>query len=109
MSFNIDDLLRINENEKGYINIIRLTDVQYKPKLFSTFMLSLLAEIYQQIFKKDGSEQPELLIFIDAAHLNFIEAGTAVLEQIETLVKLIGSKGIEIYFVTQKTNRCYKR
>jgi hypothetical protein len=80
MSFNIDDLLRINENEKGYINIIRLTDVQYKPKLFSTFMLSLLAEIYQQIFKKEGSEQPELLIFIDAAHLNFIEAGKALLE-----------------------------
>ena len=72
--------MRINENEKGYINIIRVRGIQYKPKLFSAFMLSLLVEIYQQIFKKEGSELPELVIFIDAAHLNFIEAGKALLE-----------------------------
>jgi DNA helicase HerA-like ATPase len=101
MSFDIDDLIRIDENGKGYINIIRLTDIQDKPKLFSTFMLSLLAEIYQQMPEKGDSEQPELVIFIDEAHLIFDEASKALLEQIETIVKLIRSKGIGIYFVTQ--------
>lgn len=101
LSFEIDDLLRIDENGKGYINIIRLTDIQDKPKLFSTFMLSLLAEIYQQMPEKGDADQPELVLFIDEAHLIFNEASKVLLEQIETIVKLIRSKGIGIYFITQ--------
>ncbi len=101
MSFEIDDLMRIDENGKGYINIIRLTDIQDKPKLFSTFMLSLLAEIYQQMPEKGDADQPELIIFIDEAHLIFNEASDALLNQIETIIKLIRSKGIGVYFVTQ--------
>ena len=101
LSFEIDDLMRIDENGKGYVNIIRLTDIQDKPKLFSTFMLSLLAEIYQQMPEKGDVAQPELVIFIDEAHLIFNEASKVLLEQIETIVKLIRSKGIGIYFVTQ--------
>jgi DNA helicase HerA-like ATPase len=101
MSFEIDDLLRLDENGKGYLNIIRLTDIQDKPKLFSTFMLSLLAEIYQQMPEKGDADQPELVIFIDEAHLIFNEASKALLEQIETIVKLIRSKGIGVYFITQ--------
>jgi len=101
LSFEIDDLMRIDENGKGYINIIRLTDIQDKPKLFSTFMLSLLAEIYQKMPEKGDAEQPELVIFIDEAHLIFNEASKALLEQIETIVKLIRSKGVGVYFVTQ--------
>lgn len=101
MSFDIHDLMRIDENGKGYINIIRLTDIQDKPKLFSTFMLSLLAEIYQQMPEQGDSGQPELVIFIDEAHLIFNEASKALLEQIESIVKLIRSKGIGIFFVTQ--------
>ena len=100
-SFEIDDLLRIDENGKGYINIIRLTDIQDKPKLFSTFMLSLLAEIYQQMPEKGDVEQPELVLFIDEAHLIFNEASKVLLDQIETIIKLIRSKGIGVYFVTQ--------
>ncbi|WP_367773398.1 helicase HerA-like domain-containing protein [Flavobacterium sp. WC2421] len=100
-SFEIDDLMRIDENGKGYVNILRLTDIQDKPKLFSTFMLSLLAEIYQQMPEKGDSDRPELVIFIDEAHLIFNEASKALLEQIETIVKLIRSKGIGIYFITQ--------
>ncbi|GIZ09162.1 helicase HerA-like domain-containing protein [Flavobacterium sp. UMI-01] len=100
-SFEIDDLMRIDESGKGYINIIRLTDIQDKPKLFSTFMLSLLAEIYQQIPEQGDTGRPELVIFIDEAHLIFKEASNALLEQIETIVKLIRSKGIGIYFITQ--------
>ncbi|MDN3676349.1 DUF853 family protein [Flavobacterium paronense] len=100
-SFEINDLMRIDENGKGYVNIIRLTDIQDKPKLFSTFMLSLLAEIYQQMPEKGDVEQPELVIFIDEAHLIFNEASKALLDQIETIIKLIRSKGIGVYFVTQ--------
>lgn len=101
MSFDINDLMRFDENGKGYINIIRLTDIQNKPKLFSTFMLSLLAEIYQQMPEKGDADQPELVIFIDEAHLIFKEASKTLLEQIETIVKLIRSKGIGVYFITQ--------
>jgi uncharacterized protein len=100
-SFEIDDLMRIDENGKGYVNIIRLTDIQDKPKLFSTFMLSLLAEIYNQMPEKGDADQPELIVFIDEAHLIFKEASKTLLEQIETIVKLIRSKGVGIYFVTQ--------
>ena len=100
-SFDINDLLRIDENGKGYVNIIRLTDIQDKPKLFSTFMLSLLAEIYHQMPEKGDADQPELVVFIDEAHLIFNEASKALLNQIETIIKLIRSKGIGIYFVTQ--------
>jgi len=101
LSFEIDDLMRIDETGKGYINIIRLMDIQDKPKLFSTFMLSLLAEIYQKMPEKGDAEQPELVIFIDEAHLIFNEASKTLLEQIETIVKLIRSKGVGVYFVTQ--------
>lgn len=101
LSFEIDDLMRIDESGKGYVNIIRLTDIQDKPKLFSTFMLSLLAEIYQKMPEKGDAEQPELVIFIDEAHLIFNEASKTLLEQIETIVKLIRSKGVGVYFVTQ--------
>ncbi|XLS28438.1 helicase HerA-like domain-containing protein [Flavobacteriaceae bacterium M23B6Z8] len=100
-SFDVEDLVRIDENGKGYINIIRLTDIQDKPKLFSTFMLSLLAEIYATFPEQGDKGQPELILFIDEAHLIFKEASKALLNQIESIVKLIRSKGIGLYFVTQ--------
>lgn len=100
-SFEVDDLTRINEEGKGYINIIRLTDIQDRPKLFSTFMLSLLAEIYSSFPEQGDSERPELVLFIDEAHLIFKEASDALLDQLESMVKLIRSKGVGLYFVTQ--------
>lgn len=100
-SFEVDDLTRIDENGRGYINIIRLTDIQDRPKLFSTFMLSLLAEIYSTFPEQGDSDRPELILFIDEAHLIFNEASKALLDQIESIVKLIRSKGIGLYFVTQ--------
>lgn len=100
-SFEITDLMRIDEEGKGYVNILRLTDIQDKPKLFSTFMLSLLAEIYQQMPEQGDSDRPELILFIDEAHLIFNEASKTLLDQIETIVKLIRSKGVGIYFITQ--------
>ena len=100
-SFDVDDLVRIDENGRGYVNIIRLTDIQDRPKLFSTFMLSLLAEIYSTFPEQGDSERPELVLFIDEAHLIFDNASKALLDQIESIVKLIRSKGIGLYFVTQ--------
>jgi DNA helicase HerA-like ATPase len=101
ISFDTQDLLRIDENGRGYINIIRLTDIQDRPKLFSTFMLSLLAEIYSTFPEQGDSGRPELVLFIDEAHLIFNEASDALLNQIESIVKLIRSKGVGLYFVTQ--------
>ncbi len=101
-SFDPDDLLRVDEKGRGYLNIIRLTDIQDRPKLFATFMLSLLAEIYSGFPEEGDSEQPKLVIFIDEAHLVFNEASSALLNQIETIIKLIRSKGIGVFFVTQQ-------
>ena len=101
MSFDVNDLLRIDDNGKGYIHIVRLSDIQAKPKLFSTFMLCLLAEIYQQFPEEGDMEQPKLVLFIDEAHLIFKEASKALLEQLETIIKLIRSKGVGIIFCTQ--------
>jgi DNA helicase HerA-like ATPase len=100
-SFDVEDLIRFDSNGKGIISVIRLTDMQTKPKLFSTFLLSLLAEIYA-VFPEEGDlDQPKLVLFIDEAHLIFNEASSALLNQIETIIKLIRSKGIGIFFCTQ--------
>lgn len=101
LSFEVDDLMRIDDQGRGYINILRLTDIQDKPKLFSTFMLCLLAEIYSTMPERGDAEKPELVVFIDEAHLIFNQASKALLDQIENIVKLIRSKGVGIYFVTQ--------
>ena len=100
-SFEVTDLTRKDENGHGYVNIMRLTDIQDKPKLFSTFMLSLLAEIYTTFPEEGDSDKPKLVLFIDEAHLIFKEASDALLDQIESIVKLIRSKGVGLYFVTQ--------
>lgn len=100
-SFEVTDLLRKTSDGKGFVNILRLTDIPDRPKLFSTFMLSLLAEIYTTFPEKGDLEKPELVMFIDEAHLIFEEASDALLDQIESIIKLIRSKGVGIYFVTQ--------
>jgi DNA helicase HerA-like ATPase len=100
-SFDVEDLMRTTINGRGMVNIIRLDDIQDKPKLFSTFMLSLLAELYSTLPEKGDSEAPELVMFIDEAHLIFKEASGVLLDQIESIIKLIRSKGVGIYFVTQ--------
>jgi hypothetical protein len=100
-SFEVDDLLRVDENGCGIISIIRLIDIQDRPKLFSTFMLSMLAEIYSSFPELGDKAEPKLVIVIDEAHLIFKEASKALLDQIETIIKLIRSKGVGIYFCTQ--------
>lgn len=99
-SFDVEDLLQTRDG-KGVVNILRVANIQSKPQLFSTFMLSLFAEIYMTFPEEGDSGKPKLVLFIDEAHLIFQEASKTLLSQIETMVKLIRSKGVGIYFITQ--------
>ncbi|WP_027388336.1 helicase HerA-like domain-containing protein [Chryseobacterium gregarium] len=100
LSFDVHDLLQTRDG-KGVVNILRVADIQSKPQLFSTFMLSLFAEIYMTFPEEGDSGKPKLVLFIDEAHLIFDESSKALVSQIETMVKLIRSKGVGIYFITQ--------
>lgn len=100
-SFDIDDLMRIDNEGRGIISVLRVMDLMAKPKLFSTFMLSLLAELYAGLPEEGDLDRPKLVIFIDEAHLVFQEASKALLQQIETVIKLIRSKGVGVFFCTQ--------
>ena len=100
-SFNVDDLCRTDRDGNGIISIIRLTDIQDRPKLYSTFMLSLLSEIYSTFPEVGDVDKPKLVMFIDEAHLIFNEATKALEDQIESTIRLIRSKGVGIYFCTQ--------
>ncbi len=100
-SFDVDDLLRLDQDGRGIVHILRLTDIQDRPKLFSTFMLQLLAEVYATFPEAGDVSKPKLVLFIDEAHLIFSNASRALLDQIEVIIKLIRSKGIGVFFVTQ--------
>jgi hypothetical protein len=100
-SFEVEDLMRIAPDGRGIINILRVTELQDRPKLFATFMLQMLAELYATCPEEGDLEKPKLVMFIDEAHLIFQEASSALLQQIETIIKLIRSKGIGIFFCTQ--------
>ena len=93
--------MRISDDGRGMINILRVMDMQNRPKLFSTFMLQLLAELYASCPEEGDLDKPKLVLIIDEAHLVFQEATSALLQQIETVIKLIRSKGIGIFFCTQ--------
>lgn len=100
-SFEVEDLMRVDRQGRGGISILRLLDIQDKPKLFSSFMLCLLAEVYAKLPEEGDLERPKLMIFIDEAHLLFEHATDELLSQIESIVKLIRSKGVGVFFCTQ--------
>lgn len=100
-SFEVEDLMRISSDGRGMVHVLRVTDMQDRPKLFSTFMLQLLAELYATCPEEGDLDKPKLVMFIDEAHLIFTEASTALLQQLEMVIKLIRSKGIGIFFCTQ--------
>lgn len=103
-SFDIFDLMKTGPEGLGVINVLRLTDMQDKPALFSTFMLCLLAEIFQNMPEAGDPEKPKLVLFIDEAHLIFKNASQNLIDQLEMTVKLIRSKGVGLFFVTQSPN-----
>ncbi|MEO8440019.1 MAG: helicase HerA-like domain-containing protein [Spartobacteria bacterium] len=99
-SFEMSDLMRVVDGF-GAISILRLSDMQNRPKLFSSFMLQMLAELYATLPEVGDVEKPKLVLFLDEAHLIFDDAEKSLLDEIETVIKLIRSKGIGIFFSTQ--------
>ena len=99
--FDVDDLLRTDADGKGIISILELSDVMDQPRLFSTFMLWMLAQLYEQLPEAGDLPKPKLCFFFDEAHLLFADASDALMEQIERTARLIRSKGVGVYFVTQ--------
>ena len=93
--------MRISDKGQGMISILRLMDIQNRPKLFSKFMLQMLVELYSSSPEEGDLDKPKLVLFIDETHLIFQEASNELVEQIETIIKLIRSKGIVIFFCTQ--------
>ncbi|WP_265443057.1 helicase HerA-like domain-containing protein [Flexivirga meconopsidis] len=99
--FDTKDLLRVTDDGKGVISCLELPGVQDKPALFSTFLMWLLADLFHDLPEVGDADKPKLVFFFDEAHLLFNDASTAFLQAIEQTVKLIRSKGVGIFFVTQ--------
>ena len=99
--FDVDDLLRVAPDGRGIVTVLELSDVMDKPRLFSTFMLWMLAQLYHALPEVGDLPKPRLCFFFDEAHLLFEDASEALLDQVEQTARLIRSKGVGIYFVTQ--------
>ncbi len=100
-ALDIDDLLQTDETGRGMVNILAADQLLTSPKLYSTFLLWLLSELYEHLPEVGDAEKPKLVFFFDEAHLLFNDAPKALLEKIEQTVRLIRSKGVGVYFVTQ--------
>ena len=97
---DINDLMQ-TDNGKGVVNILAADKLMSSPRLYSTFLLWLLSELFEQLPEVGDMDEPKLVFFFDEAHLLFNEAPPALLEKIEQVVRLIRSKGVGVYFVTQ--------
>ncbi len=98
---NIDDLLQTDATGKGVVNILAADRLMNAPQLYSTFLLWMLSELYEHLPEVGDLDQPKLAFFFDEAHLLFADAPKALLQKIEQVVRLIRSKGVGVYFVTQ--------
>lgn len=98
---DIRDWIRCDSNGKGLVNVLDCTSMIQSPTLYATFLLWLMAELFEALPEVGDTEKPKLVFFFDEAHLLFDEAPAALLQKIEQVVKLIRSKGVGIYFVTQ--------
>ncbi|MEO8215893.1 MAG: helicase HerA-like domain-containing protein [Acidobacteriota bacterium] len=98
---DIHDLLRVDSSGKGIVNILSLSDVQDKPRLYSTFLMWLLGQFYYGMPEIGDPDKPRLVFFFDEAHLLFDDSSSALVEHIEQVARLIRSKGIGVFFITQ--------
>ena len=98
---NLDDMIQTDVRGKGVINILAADKLLQAPRLYSTFLLWMLSELYENMPEVGDVAQPKMVFFFDEAHLLFDEAPKVLLQKIEQVVRLIRSKGIGIYFVTQ--------
>ncbi len=99
--FDIGDLVRQSSDGRGIVSILEVADMQDRPKLFSTFMMWLLASVYHHLPEVGDLDKPKLVFFLDEAHLLFENSNQSFLDQIEMVARLIRSKGVGVYFVTQ--------
>jgi uncharacterized protein len=99
--FDVKDMLQVTSDGRGVVTCLELPDVADKPKLFSTFMMWMLAELYHNLPEAGDLPKPKLAFFFDEAHLLFDDASKAFLDQVQQVVRLIRSKGVGVYFVTQ--------
>ncbi len=99
--FDVKDMLHVASDGRGVVTCLELADVQDKPLLWSTFMMWMMAELYHNLPEAGDLPKPKLAFFFDEAHLLFHEASKAFLDQVEQVVRLIRSKGVGVYFVTQ--------
>ncbi|HMQ34334.1 MAG TPA: DUF853 family protein [Chloroflexaceae bacterium] len=97
----LDDLLQTDAQGRGVINILAADRLMRSPRLYATFLLWLLSELFEQLPEVGDAEKPKLVFFFDEAHLLFNDAPSALQEKIEQVVRLIRSKGVGVYFVTQ--------
>ncbi|BDI59993.1 helicase HerA-like domain-containing protein [Qipengyuania nanhaisediminis] len=100
-ALEIDDFLKTDENGRGYVNVLAADKLMRSPKLYATFLLWLLAELFESLPEVGDPEKPTLVFFFDEAHLLFDDAPRALEEKIEQVVRLIRSKGVGVFFVTQ--------
>ena len=100
-ALDLDDLMQTDSGGRGVINILVADKLINAPKLYATFLLWLLAELFERLPEVGDPEKPKLVFFFDEAHLLFDDAPEALLEKIEQVVRLIRSKGIGVYFCTQ--------
>ena len=98
---DVADLMERAPDGRGRISVLELSDVQDRPAMFSTFMMWMLAELYHQLPEVGDLDKPKLVFFFDEAHLLFKDASRAFLDQVEQVVRLVRSKGVGIFFVTQ--------
>ena len=98
---NVDDLIQTDANGRGIVNILAADKLMTAPRLYATFLLWLLSDLYERLPEVGDRDKPKLVFFFDEAHLLFAEAPSALLEKIEQVVRLIRSKGVGVYFVTQ--------
>ena len=99
--FDLNDLIQFERDGRGLVSVLELSDVQDKPVLFSTFMLWMLATLYNHLPEVGDLDKPKLVFFFDEAHLLFKDASSALLDEVEKVVRLIRSKGVGIFFITQ--------
>lgn len=100
-ALDIKDLMRTNRKGEGYINVLAADKLMQSPRLYATFLLWLLSELFEELPEVGDPEKPELVFFFDEAHLLFDEAPRALIDKVEQVVRLIRSKGVGVYFVTQ--------
>ena len=100
-ALELADLMRVDLSGRGIVNVLAADKLYQKPRLYSTFLLWLLAELFEELPEAGDLDKPKLVFFFDEAHLLFNDAPKALIEKIEQVVRLIRSKGVGIYFVTQ--------